>query len=126
MPRPSPSPKGKVVVAPKRIKEIQASPVMKPKAIQGQAPASAQSDNGAGAAAACAPSATPLPAPATLTVKEAAFRLGKSNDTVRYWLRTGRLKGWQPGGRKCALAVLETSVAMAQSWPAEARKELAT
>lgn len=46
----------------------------------------------------------------TITVKEAAFRLGKSDDAVYLWLRTGRLRGWQPGGRGCAILVSEPSV----------------
>jgi excisionase family DNA binding protein len=46
----------------------------------------------------------------TLTVKEAAFRLGKSEDAIYKWLRSGRLEGWQPGGRWCSIVVLESSV----------------
>ena len=46
----------------------------------------------------------------TVTVKEAAFRLGKSADAVRLWLRTGRLRGWQPGGRWCTVLVSEASI----------------
>lgn len=46
----------------------------------------------------------------TLSVKEAAFRLNKSEDTVHLWLRTGRLHGWQLGGRRCAILVSEESV----------------
>lgn len=46
----------------------------------------------------------------TITVKEAAYRLGKSTDAVYQWLRTGRLRGRQPGGRCCAILVLESSV----------------
>jgi excisionase family DNA binding protein len=49
----------------------------------------------------------------TVTVKEAAYRLGKSEDAIYKWLRTGRLKGWQPGGRGCSILVLESSVEMA-------------
>ena len=45
-----------------------------------------------------------------LSVKEAAFRLNKSKDTVHLWLRTGRLRGWQLGGRRCAILVSEESV----------------
>ena len=33
----------------------------------------------------------------TVTVKEAAFRLKKTADTVYHWLRSGRLRGWQDG-----------------------------
>lgn len=46
----------------------------------------------------------------TLTVKEAAFRLGKSDEAIRQMLRAGRLKGWQVGGRFCQMLVLEESV----------------
>lgn len=46
----------------------------------------------------------------TLSVKEAAFRLNKSEDTVHSWLRAGRLRGWQLGGRCCAILVSEESV----------------
>jgi excisionase family DNA binding protein len=46
----------------------------------------------------------------TVTVKEAAFRLGKSPDAVYQWLRSGRLRGRQPGGRCCAIMVLESSI----------------
>lgn len=49
----------------------------------------------------------------TITVKEAAFRLGKSTDAVYKWLRTGRLRGLQPGGRCCAILVVEASVSEA-------------
>ena len=60
--------------------------------------------------------ATPLPAAQnllaekTITIKEAAFRLGKSSDAIYHWLRSGRLRGRQPGGRGCAILVLESSV----------------
>ncbi|MBI4479238.1 MAG: helix-turn-helix domain-containing protein [Acidobacteria bacterium] len=46
----------------------------------------------------------------TVSVKEAAFRLGKSPDAIYNWLRSGRLRGRQPGGRGCAILVLESSV----------------
>jgi len=49
----------------------------------------------------------------TLTVKEAAFRLHKSPDAIYLWLRTGRLQGWQPGGRCCSIMILESSVQQA-------------
>ena len=51
----------------------------------------------------------------TVTVKEAAFRLGKSPDSVYQWLRVGRLHGIQPGGRGCAILILEDSVRAALS-----------
>ncbi len=53
----------------------------------------------------------------TVTVKEAAYRLRKSVDAVRLWLRSGRLRGWQPGGRGCSILVTETSIAEALSCP---------
>jgi excisionase family DNA binding protein len=46
----------------------------------------------------------------TVTVKEAAYRLGKSPDAIYQWLRSGRLRGRQPGGRHCAIMVLESSI----------------
>lgn len=59
-----------------------------------------------------------LPAPdavsKTVSVKEAAYRLRKSPDTIYLWLRHGRLKGWQPGGSGCQIQVLESSVERAQ------------
>ena len=76
-----------------------------------------------------APSDCPLPAQPsskpldsnkenTITVKEAAFRLGKSDDAVYLWLRAGRLRGWQPGGCGCAILVAESSVEEALLFPA--------
>jgi excisionase family DNA binding protein len=46
----------------------------------------------------------------TIAVKEAAYRLRKSEDTVYQWLRLGRLRGWQLGGPRCAVLVCEESV----------------
>lgn len=46
----------------------------------------------------------------TITVKEAAFRLKKSEDTVYSWLRAGRLRGRQPGGKCCGVLVEVASV----------------
>ena len=51
----------------------------------------------------------------TITVKEAAFRLNKTEDAIRRWLHTGRLQGWQPGGRCCSVMVLESSVEQQRS-----------
>jgi excisionase family DNA binding protein len=45
-----------------------------------------------------------------LTVKEAAYRLGKNPGAVRAWLHCGRLSGWQPGGHGCSLMVSEASL----------------
>jgi hypothetical protein len=46
----------------------------------------------------------------TVSVKEAAFRLRKSPDSVYAWLRRGRLLGWQPGGPGCQIQVIESSI----------------
>jgi excisionase family DNA binding protein len=46
----------------------------------------------------------------SITVKEAAFRAGKSEATIHDWLRGGRLRGWQPGGRRCFVLVEEASL----------------
>jgi len=35
-----------------------------------------------------------------LTVGEAAARLRANPETIRVWLRTGKLKGYRPGGDK--------------------------
>lgn len=45
-----------------------------------------------------------------ISVKEAAFRSMKSEDTIYKWLRTGRLKGWQPGGSGCNVLISEQSL----------------
>ena len=45
-----------------------------------------------------------------LTVKEAAFRSMKSEDTIYKWLRTGRLRGWQLGGHGCNVFVAASSL----------------
>jgi len=52
-----------------------------------------------------------------LTVKEAAYRLNVSADAVYLWLRTGRLQGWQPGGCRCSIQILESSVEAARKRP---------
>lgn len=46
----------------------------------------------------------------TMTVKDAAYRLKKHEDTVYLWLRTGRLRGWQLGGPRCGVLVEAASV----------------
>jgi excisionase family DNA binding protein len=50
-----------------------------------------------------------------VTVKDAAYLLGKSEDTIYHWLKTHRLGGWQPGGRRCAVLISEASVIAALS-----------
>lgn len=54
--------------------------------------------------------------PLLMTAKEAAFRLGKSPDTVRDWLQRGRLEGSQVGGPGCAIQVTRESVNAALSF----------
>jgi excisionase family DNA binding protein len=46
----------------------------------------------------------------TVSVKEAAYRLRKSPDSIYAWLRRGRLRGWQPGGPGCQIQVIEASI----------------
>ena len=46
----------------------------------------------------------------TVSVKEAAYRLNKHPDTIRAWLRAGRLRGWQPGGHACSILVSMASL----------------
>jgi excisionase family DNA binding protein len=45
-----------------------------------------------------------------LTVPEVAERLSLSEWTVRQWLRTGRLKGYQLGGRRAGWRVDESDL----------------
>jgi excisionase family DNA binding protein len=52
----------------------------------------------------------------TLTVKEASFRLGKSEDGIRKMLQRGALRGWQIGGPFCSILVSETSVEEVLIW----------
>ena len=47
------------------------------------------------------------------TVKEAAFQVGKSTDAIYQWLRSGRLRGIQPGGRCCEVQVEIASIEQA-------------
>ncbi|GAC1323947.1 MAG: hypothetical protein NVSMB2_21860 [Chloroflexota bacterium] len=42
-----------------------------------------------------------------LTVREVAERLRSSPETVRRWLRQGKLRGFQPGGTKLGYRVPE-------------------
>ncbi|MBI2815873.1 MAG: hypothetical protein HYX72_02925 [Acidobacteria bacterium] len=46
----------------------------------------------------------------TISVKEAAYRSMKSEDTIYRWLRRGRLSGWQLGGPGCNVLVSEQSL----------------
>ena len=45
-----------------------------------------------------------------LTVKEVAERLRANPQTVRRWLREGRLKGVMPGGEKLGYRIPESEV----------------
>ncbi len=45
-----------------------------------------------------------------LTVREVAERIRSSPQTVRRWLRQGRLRGFQPGGTKLGYRVLESDL----------------
>jgi excisionase family DNA binding protein len=46
----------------------------------------------------------------TLTVLEAAERIGTTVNTIRRWLRDGRLKGVKPGGDKIGYRIPTTEV----------------
>lgn len=45
-----------------------------------------------------------------LTVREVAERIRSSPQTVRRWLRQGRLRGFQPGGTKLGYRVRESDL----------------
>lgn len=45
-----------------------------------------------------------------LTVPEVAERLRVDPETVRRWLRSGRLAGYQPGGEKAGWRVTESAL----------------
>ena len=45
--------------------------------------------------------------PRLLTVREVAERLRSSPETVRRWLRQGKLRGFRPGGTKLGYRVSE-------------------
>ncbi len=45
-----------------------------------------------------------------LTVREVAERIRSSPETVRRWLRQGRLRGFRPGGTKLGYRVLESDL----------------
>jgi excisionase family DNA binding protein len=42
-----------------------------------------------------------------LTIPEIAARLGMQESGVRHWLATGKLRGYQPGGRRLGWRVRE-------------------
>ena len=70
------------------------------------------------------PPANPVSAPRpfdrdkekTMSVKEAAFLLKKHEDTVYLWLRSGRLRGWQPGGLPSEGSMPKDGPSDAQLW----------
>lgn len=45
-----------------------------------------------------------------LTVPEVAEQMRASDETVRRWLRTGRLHGFQPGGTRLGWRIAESEV----------------
>jgi excisionase family DNA binding protein len=45
-----------------------------------------------------------------LTVREVADRLRASPETVRRWLRHGKLRGFRPGGTKLGYRVTESEL----------------
>jgi excisionase family DNA binding protein len=45
-----------------------------------------------------------------LTVREVAERLRSSPETVRRWLRQGKLRGFRPGGTKLGYRVAESEL----------------
>jgi excisionase family DNA binding protein len=45
-----------------------------------------------------------------LTVREVAERLRSSSETVRRWLRQGKLRGFRPGGTKLGYRVPESEL----------------
>ncbi len=44
------------------------------------------------------------------TVKEAATRLGATEETIRRWLRVGKIKGAMPGGQKLGYRIPASEV----------------
>jgi excisionase family DNA binding protein len=44
------------------------------------------------------------------TVHEVAERLKANPETVRRWIRTGRIKGVMPGGQKLGYRILESEL----------------
>jgi excisionase family DNA binding protein len=48
--------------------------------------------------------------PRLLTVREVAERIRSSPETVRRWLRQGKLRGFRPGGTKLGYRVSEAEL----------------
>jgi excisionase family DNA binding protein len=53
---------------------------------------------------------TEVPMDEYLTVAEVAAALRVSEETIRNWLRSGRLEGSLPGGRKAGYRIAKESV----------------
>jgi excisionase family DNA binding protein len=64
-----------------------------------------------------------MPEQRLLTVREVAERLRSSPETVRRWLRQGKLRGFRPGGTKLGYRVPERELQrfLARSDKARAR-----
>jgi len=56
-----------------------------------------------------------------LTVREVAQRIRSSPETVRRWLRQGRLRGFRPGGTKLGYRVPESELERFLSQPNQSR-----
>ena len=54
-----------------------------------------------------------------LTVRQAAERLQTTEDTVRRWLRTGKIKGRMPGGTKLGYRIPASEIERLLPHPAE-------
>ena len=54
-----------------------------------------------------------------LTVRQAAERLGTHQDTIRRWLRSGKIRGKMPGGTKLGYCIPESEITRLLPTPAE-------
>ena len=54
-----------------------------------------------------------------LTVRQAAERLGTHQDTIRRWLRAGKIRGKMPGGTKLGYRIPESEITRLLPEPAE-------
>jgi excisionase family DNA binding protein len=54
-----------------------------------------------------------------LTVRQAAERLGTHQDTIRRWLRSGKIRGKMPGGTKLGYRIPESEITRLLPTPAE-------
>jgi excisionase family DNA binding protein len=119
--------------APKPASALRSAGASRARTGSGQTPSVAPSTAGEAprtAQATLAPPSQPTPRfnlsqERLLTVKEAAYRLGKSPFTIRTWLRSGLLRGWQPGGLHCSLMVSEASVEELMIQPVGYRPKIA-